>query len=293
MAVNRYIGMRYVPKIIGQHDPQIAYEALSIVTYNGNSYTSKQNVPPGTAITNTDYWVVTGNYNAQVEQYRSEVVNAVATVTEGMSNLESSVNETVDELENNVNTAISNMESSVTTEMGDTVTEVDTKIQNTMNAVNTRLNQTLSQVNANLATTTAEIEEYVDDRVETALPNILLLDAGGGDISSRSTLKTCICTPTITIIDNEYVQRAYATVNIPQSQENGHLYFLRGGCINWKSVTQGQPTIGPKGFIPISANFVTIEGAHFLQVVLDATQFASETTNIKYWACVDLSLIHI
>ena len=266
MAVNRYIGMRYVPKIIGQHDPQIAYEALSIVTYNGNSYTSKQNVPPGTEITNTDYWVVTGNYNAQVEQYRTEVVNAVATVTSAMSDLESAVGQDID-----------NMEADVTTEMTNTVSRVN------QNLVDSKLSAMTVTVNNKMT----ETEEYVDNRVETALPNILLLDAGGGDVSGRATLKTCICKPTITILNNEYQQRAYATVNIPQSQETGHQYFLRSGCVNWNSITQGESTIGPKCFVPSSAQFVTVEGTQYLQVVLDATNFASETTNINYWACID------
>lgn len=272
MAVNRYIGMRYVPKIIGQHDPQIAYEALSIVTYNGNSYTSKQNVPPGTEITNTDYWVVTGNYNAQVEQYRTEVVNAVATVTSAMSDLESAVEQD-----------INNMESDVTTEMTNTVSRVNALLTANQNLVDSKLSAMTVTVNNKMT----ETEEYVDNRVETALPNILLLAAGGGDISGRSTLKTCICTPIITILNNEHQQRAYATVNIPQAQENGHQYFLRSGSINWNSVTQGQSTIGPKCFVPSSAQFVTIEGTQYLQVVLDAVQFASETTNIEYRACID------
>lgn len=287
MAVNRYIGMRYVPKIIGAHDPQIAYEALSIVTYNGNSYTSKQNVPPGTEITNTDYWVVTGNYNAQVEQYRSEVVNAVATVTESMSDLESSVNETVEQLEASVDESIDEMESNVTTVMDNTIARVNVAIGAQNEHVNGQIADLRTNVNTSLATTTAEIEGYVDDRVETALPNVLLLDAGGGDISGRSTLKTCIATPTITIINNSDQQRAFATVNIPQEEVSGHLYFLRSASINWESATAGQPTIGPKGFVPISSTFVTINGTRFLQVVLDAIKFATETTNISYKACVD------
>lgn len=70
---NIYIGHRYVPKIIGVHDSTRTYEGLSIVTHEGTSYTSKKYVPEGVSITNDEFWVVTGNYNVQVEHYRNEV----------------------------------------------------------------------------------------------------------------------------------------------------------------------------------------------------------------------------
>ena len=67
-----YTGMRYVP-IFGRRgessiawDDTAPYEPLTIVTYNDESYTSRQFVPAGAAITNTDYWVKTGAYNAQI-----------------------------------------------------------------------------------------------------------------------------------------------------------------------------------------------------------------------------------
>ena len=72
---NVYVGHRYVPKISGEWDDSKSYEALSIVSYQGASYTSRQPVPVGVEITNEDFWVVTGNYNAQVEQYRNDVRN--------------------------------------------------------------------------------------------------------------------------------------------------------------------------------------------------------------------------
>lgn len=73
MSVREYIGARYVPILMGEWDNTRTYEPLSIVMYQGNSYTSRQFVPVGTAITNNDFWAATGNYNAQVEAYRQEV----------------------------------------------------------------------------------------------------------------------------------------------------------------------------------------------------------------------------
>lgn len=71
--INRqYVGARYVPKVMGVWNKALQYEALSIVTYQGNSFTSKIPVPPNIDISNGTYWVNTGNYNAQVEAYRTE-----------------------------------------------------------------------------------------------------------------------------------------------------------------------------------------------------------------------------
>lgn len=83
----QYIGARYVPNFFADEngDPNwrdsIPYEALTIVMYLGNSYTSKKAVPIGVQIDNTEYWVLTGAYNAQVEQYREEVENLRTMIT--------------------------------------------------------------------------------------------------------------------------------------------------------------------------------------------------------------------
>ena len=75
MAVTQYIGARYVPLFADpiDWDNTKHYEPLTIVYHQGNSFTSKQFVPTGIDIANTDYWALTGNYNAQIEQYRREI----------------------------------------------------------------------------------------------------------------------------------------------------------------------------------------------------------------------------
>lgn len=74
MATRQYIGARYVPKFANpiQWNINNSYEALTIVSALNNSYTSKKPVPPGVQITDEEYWAVTGNYNAQIEEYRQE-----------------------------------------------------------------------------------------------------------------------------------------------------------------------------------------------------------------------------
>ena len=75
-GVRQYVGARYVPVFADplEWSDQREYEPLTIVTYQGNSYTSMQSVPVGVDIDNTAYWAQTGNYNAQIEAYRQEVL---------------------------------------------------------------------------------------------------------------------------------------------------------------------------------------------------------------------------
>lgn len=74
MSVREYIGARYVPLFMGEWNSSNTYEPLSVVQYQGNSYTSRQYVPAGVAITDNVYWAETGNFNAQIEAYRQEVL---------------------------------------------------------------------------------------------------------------------------------------------------------------------------------------------------------------------------
>lgn len=112
--INRqYVGARYVPKIMGEWDKNIPYEALSIVTYKGNSFTSKIPVPAKVDIGDETYWVNTGNYNVQIEEYRKEALEAK-------------------QLANNTNTDLQTFKKNQT---------------NTNNAINNKIDSTTSALN--------------------------------------------------------------------------------------------------------------------------------------------------
>lgn len=64
--MSRYIGARYVPLPGGAWDNTREYEPLTMVQYEGDTYTSKMYVPVGVAITNTTYWVKTSDFSQQV-----------------------------------------------------------------------------------------------------------------------------------------------------------------------------------------------------------------------------------
>ena len=136
---NVYVGHRYVPKIFGEWDKQNQYEGLSIVTHQGNSYTSKKRVPVGIDILNEEYWVVTGNYNAQVEDYRQEVRTLEGKVTDNTS-------------------AISDHDTRIT----DNTTKANNNTA-TINNVNDRLLDVENGFNDRLE----EVEKWVDPELET------------------------------------------------------------------------------------------------------------------------------
>lgn len=100
----QYIGARYVPKFYEDenHSNQwkygIPYEPLTIVTYMGNSYTSKRNVPADCGYPNENpyYWVLTGNYNSQINslsQQVTELSGDVGDLNENLQDLADIVNE--------------------------------------------------------------------------------------------------------------------------------------------------------------------------------------------------------
>ncbi len=80
VGARQYVGARYVP-IFGragegtvEWDDTAPYEPLTVVMHEGVSYVSRRYVPAGIDIADTAYWAQTYRFNAQVEQYRQEVL---------------------------------------------------------------------------------------------------------------------------------------------------------------------------------------------------------------------------
>ena len=95
MATRQYIGARYVPKFYDYNGSSnwrsgVEYEALTIVTRNGNSYTSKIPVPSsvGAPEENPTYWVATGLYNEQVEAYRQLTIAVASRVDDAEGDID-------------------------------------------------------------------------------------------------------------------------------------------------------------------------------------------------------------
>ena len=91
MANLQYIGARYVPKFYLNPDDQsnnwkadVDYEALMIVTYNNDSYTSKVPVPKniGNPADNPLYWACTTKYTAAIMALQTTVANQGVAIDE-------------------------------------------------------------------------------------------------------------------------------------------------------------------------------------------------------------------
>lgn len=75
----RYVGNRCIPMPKGNWDKNKEYENLSVVlASNGDSYTSKKNVPKGIELSNTEYWAISSRFNAQLETQKQRIDNIVA-----------------------------------------------------------------------------------------------------------------------------------------------------------------------------------------------------------------------
>ena len=104
----QYVGARYVP-LLGRKgessiewDNTAPYEPLTIVLYQGNSYTSRTYVPIGVGIDNTYYWAPTGNYNAQVEAYRRDVADLQNKLPSNAFDANNTVKAYIDDITENV-----------------------------------------------------------------------------------------------------------------------------------------------------------------------------------------------
>ena len=88
MAIKKYIGARYAPKFMGAWDKTSEYAALSVVYTNEQSYVSRKTVPANTEITNTEFWIKSADWNAQVTQYNQNVEQYQANVERYNQNVE-------------------------------------------------------------------------------------------------------------------------------------------------------------------------------------------------------------
>lgn len=125
-GTQQYIGARYVPAFAEpiEWDINKPYESLTIVTYQGNSFTSKCAVPGGTDITNERYWAKTGDYNAQVAEYRAAVGDLSTQVT-GFAKDNAEFREKIDQYDKD-NAAMKNEVAASTARVNDLAKRVDT-----------------------------------------------------------------------------------------------------------------------------------------------------------------------
>ena len=172
----QYIGSRYVPLLADPPEwtSTRAYEALTIVLHQGNSYTSRQPVPTGIDIMNTDYWLCTGNYNAQVEQYRQEVRAYDVRIQEAEVNAETAV-ETAEDVADNLTTEIQNRESADTNLAG-SIAALSSSVSDQFDGVA----DSIEAVNTNIGL----LDDKIDDEIEARQAAITQLQQEIADSAS-------------------------------------------------------------------------------------------------------------
>lgn len=95
MPIKKYIGARCAPKFMGAWDKTNEYAALSVVYTNEQSYVSRKTVPANTEITNTEFWIKSADWNAQMAQYNQNVERYEAEVLKYAETVNSLVGKTV------------------------------------------------------------------------------------------------------------------------------------------------------------------------------------------------------
>lgn len=108
---NTYVGARYVPLYDGEWDATKKYEPLTVVQFEGRSYTSKTFVAAGIPVTNANFWALSGEYNGQVGQLQ-EQVNEIQT---NLDSLTADIAEDVGNLQTNINQVANNVTNLQTT----------------------------------------------------------------------------------------------------------------------------------------------------------------------------------
>lgn len=140
VGTRQYVGARYVP-LFGRKDEESIewdnskpYEQLTVVLYQGNSFTSRQYVPAGVDINNELFWAETGNFNAQLEAYRREVADYVERITAN-ENAISAINTAlpIDEFESK--TVLETIEDDIETLQANVSNQIEILSDNTSQAI--------------------------------------------------------------------------------------------------------------------------------------------------------------
>lgn len=140
-GVREYVGARYVPVFANpaEWDNTRGYEPLTIVLHKGNSFTSAQYVPTGIDISNTEYWLETGNWNAQIEAYREEVRRYDGRITQNANDIKANMAAIASETtaRENADTAIRKL----ITDEETARTAADTELRSDLSAAIAAMNQ--------------------------------------------------------------------------------------------------------------------------------------------------------
>lgn len=188
-----YTGMRYVPVFADPAEWSSAnsYEPLEIVIHEGNSYTSKTFVPVGVEITNQEYWANTGNYNAQIEQYRKDVADVSDQISAANANI-SKINTQIGKINTQIDEIETEIRDGIYLCLGDswvaegTIADVIAKQKN-LTLINKAVSgASFTAFTSYVKTIAEEINEAVSAVSDASLVKLVTLVAGVNDVSHHS-----------------------------------------------------------------------------------------------------------
>ena len=190
----QYIGSRNVPLFGRKGEDSIewdnsgTYEPLTIVLYQGNSYTSRQFVPAGIEITNQKYWANTGNYNAQIEQYRKEVADVKGQISDANASI-GNINTQIGEMKTQLDEIETEVRDGIYLCLGDswvaegTIANIVAKQKN-LTLINKAVSgASFTAYTAYVKTIAEEINEAVSQISDASLVKLVTLVAGVNDVS--------------------------------------------------------------------------------------------------------------
>jgi len=163
----KYIGKRIVPIHCGKWDMAKAYEMLSIVLEenSGDSFIARRAVPSGTAITDTNYWMLHSLYSQQIKDMSDQL-----TATEQRIMADNDATEAAIRQDNDAT------EAAIRTDNQQTREYVDSSLEETTET----LTQTVTQAQTAMTQQKAEFDNTAQ-QLNIRMDSVLAAGTGTGD----------------------------------------------------------------------------------------------------------------
>jgi hypothetical protein len=192
---NIFIGRRYIPKQCGGWDSSLntEYENLSVVQWQGKSYTSKGTVPKGIDIENIQYWISSADYNAQVAIYEKNVsdyhqftIDQINSINTGNTTFQNNVNTSIDDFKTSVNSSNTTFKNDINDDIITFKTSVNADNTTFKNGINGDVETFKTSVNTSISN--IPNQDYITNKAKVSdVNNALALKANQEDLNATNT----------------------------------------------------------------------------------------------------------
>ena len=220
-GTSMYIGARYVPIFADpvEWDDEREYEPLTIVTHNGDCYTSKCYVPKGAQLPpypegQTKYWVKTSDYNGQFADLKKTVLDLSRLVEQFQKD-----NKEFTDLINGWNEKVQQWENDMTA-WGERLDTVESNITDLTASLNAEIDRAKAAEQANAA---AIAQETADRKQAISELDAAYKAADAAEAQAREEADTALSnriTANKTDIDALKAEQAIQNTNISQNAKN-------------------------------------------------------------------------